>query len=280
VSVGSRTLLLACPGREAALRDWLERHGTLMAAAESHAGAVPLVGRGRVAVVPSPATAAPAATPTTVVPSGERWVVRHYHRGGAVARVLGDRYLRLGTPRPFRELRMLEAVRALGVPSPEPVGGAAYVAGPFYRGDLVTCWVPDSVDLATLVFGGQAGSPPPVGTRDREWYRDEDVRGAAMGAAGRLVRLLHDRGVDHPDLNLKNILVAAPRDADGAGREPRALILDLDRVRLGDGPVPGRGRGAMLARFWRSAAKWERRTGRPLSPSLRSAFEAGYARAV
>jgi 3-deoxy-D-manno-octulosonic acid kinase len=264
VPFDSTTSLRALPGREPALRGWLARHDTLMAAAEAHAGAVALEGRGRVAVVPIPA--APGAAPE------ERWVVRHYHRGGAVASALGDRYLRVGAPRPFRELSMLEAVRARGVPSPEPVGAAVYFAGPFYRGDLVTVWVPDSIDLATLLFHARAGAPAVAAPADADAAGHAD----AMRAAGRLVRLLHDRGVAHPDLNLKNILLTPAVGVAGSGREPEALVLDLDRATLGDGAVSERARRGMLARFWRSAAKWERRTGQSLTPSLRSAFEAGY----
>lgn len=240
--------LIAAPGQEAPLRAWLDAHGTLMAAARAHPEVRDLEGRGPVGLVPAPGMAA-----------GERWVVRHYHRGGAVARVLGDLYLRTGRPRPEREYRLLTTLGRLGVPAPEPVGAAVYGAGPFYRGDLVTRWVPDSVDLATFVFL-EPDAPAP------------DAVEAAMVAAGRLVRLLHERGVVHRDLNLKNILLV------GAGRpgEPVALVLDLDRATL-RGRLGQRARQAMIDRFWRSAGKWERRTGRRVVVALRPAFEAGYA---
>jgi 3-deoxy-D-manno-octulosonic acid kinase len=280
--VGERAQLLTAGAAEPALRLWLERHGTLMAAAEAHPQVEALEGRGRVAVVPDP-----------VAPSdggADRWVVRHYHRGGSVARLLGDRYLRVGEPRPFRELRVLEAVRARGVPAPEPVGAAVYPAGPFYRGDLVTRWVPASVDLASLLFNPMRPSPVegpveetaghPVGADSGGGLAADpagDTRLAAMRATGRLVRLLHDRGVAHPDLNLKNVLLVSPAGAARAGREPEAVILDLDRTRLHDGSVPARSRQAMISRFWRSARKWERRAGRPLPASLRMAFDAAYA---
>jgi 3-deoxy-D-manno-octulosonic acid kinase len=253
LAVGSRTLLLSPPERVAALRGWLERHGSLMAAAEADPSAARLAGRGRVARVRGPAPW-----------EHEEWVVRHYHRGGAVARFLGDRYVRIGTPRSFREYRLLEALRVRGVPAPEPLGATVHRGGPFYRGDLVTRWVPDSVDLATLLFDPETPTVPAAAAVGVEGL-------AAMRAAGRLVRLLHERGVSHPDLNLKNILLA-PSDP-----EPRALVLDLDRARLYPGGVPGRKRRRMIGRFWRSARKWERRTGRLLPASLRAAFHEGYA---
>ena len=45
-----------------------------------------------------------------------RWVLRHYRRGGAVARVLDDRYLYTGADRTraFREWRLLRELAALG----------------------------------------------------------------------------------------------------------------------------------------------------------------------
>jgi diguanylate cyclase (GGDEF)-like protein/PAS domain S-box-containing protein len=253
-SVTPGVLLMAGPGLEDPLREWLDRHGTLIAAAEARPHGRPLTGRGRVVVVPAPGST-----------DGERWVVRHYHRGGAVARFLGDRYLRTGRLRPFHEFRALERLRALGVPSPEPVAAAVYLHGLFYRGDLVTRWVPGSIDLAGCLFpttSPETRPSPPT----------------AMRAAGRLVRQLHDHGVLHPDLNLKNILlVPAPAPAPAPSAEPDALILDLDRAVVRPALNP-RARRAMLERFWRSARKWERRTGHELDPTLRDAFQQGYGR--
>jgi hypothetical protein len=252
--VDAGVLLVATGGREPALRAWLERHGTLMAAAEADPAAVRLEGRGRVARAPAPE-------------GGDgSWVVRHYHRGGAAAGLLGDRYLRVGVPRPLRELELLEAVRRLGVPAPAPIGAAVYRAGAFYRGDLVTRWVPDSTDLATVLFGAGASPPAPAMANPH----------AAVAATGRLVRLLHERGVEHRDLNLKNILII-PGPGRPTSPDPRALVLDLDRARLHAGGVPAGTRKAMIDRFWRSARKWERRTGRSLPASLEAAFEGRYA---
>ncbi len=230
-----------------------------MAAAAGSPDARPLQGRGTVYVVGRPGGGA------------GKWVVRHYHRGGAVARHLGDRYLRLGIPRPIREFRVSARLQELGIPSPAPVGAAVYPAGIWYRGDLVTEWIPRSRDLAGVLFEGasaegglwagsaDAGAPGVIAAR----------RAAAMESAGRLIRRLHDAGVRHPDLNLKNILIV-----DEAGG-PEALVIDLDGARLGS-PVGAAGRRRMIDRFWRSARKWERRTGRSLPAGARSAFEAGY----
>lgn len=249
----------ARPDARPALEAWLREHGTLAAAAAAHPDAETLTGRGRVHVVPAP------------VDEG-RWVVRHYHRGGAVASLLGDRYFRLGTPRPFRELRVGRALEARGVPTPVHVGAAVYPSGLWYRGDLVTRYVPESRDLAAVLFPGRSLDER-SGTGERPARAAGAARrgdpSSALRATGVLFRQLHEGGVVHPDLNLKNVLIR------GTGDALEALALDLDRARLRDA-VDGRARRRMISRFWRSARKWETFTGVALEPGVRAAFEAGY----
>lgn len=246
------TRIIAGPDAREVLESWVREHGTVAAAAAGHPGVETLTGRGEVYIVASP--------------TGDgRWAIRHYHRGGAVASLLGDRYLRLGTPRPVREVGVGRALEAAGIPTPRHVGGAVYPHGVWYRGDLVTEYVPDSKDLADILFGD-----PPGGTRFDP--------AAALRAAGVLVRRLHDGGVLHRDLNLKNILIAGQEPGASGTADPlRALVLDLDRASLRS-RVGKRMRRRMLDRFWRSARKWEVRTERRLDPALRRAFEDGYGR--
>lgn len=116
----------------------------------------------------------------------------------------------------------------------------------------MTLYVPESRDLAEVLF-----------------ERREEDGVPAMKAAGQLLRLLHEKGVDHPDLNLKNILISSsPSIAP-------ALVLDLDRARLRS-HLSARRRRRMLNRFWRSAVKWEARTATVLGRDVREAFEEGY----
>jgi hypothetical protein len=87
-------------------------------------------------------------------PEGKkRWVVRHYHRGGAVGPILGDRYLSLGRFRPLCETVASLEARERGIPTPAVVAGIIYPAGIFYRADLVTEEIPASVDLSQVLFG-------------------------------------------------------------------------------------------------------------------------------
>ena len=50
--------------------------------------------------------------------SGHEYALRHYRRGGLVARLLADRYLDRGEERsrPFREFRVIQRLQHLGLP--------------------------------------------------------------------------------------------------------------------------------------------------------------------
>ncbi|MDP9349569.1 MAG: hypothetical protein M3P24_10595, partial [Gemmatimonadota bacterium] len=184
------------------------------------------------------------------------WVVRHYRRGSPLTRWLADRYLRLGEPRPVHELRVSHAARERGVPTPEVMALAVHPAGPFYRADLATRYVPHSSNLAQTLFGAEARSP--------------EERLEALRAAGRLIRTAHERGVVHVDLTLQNVLL------EWTTRPPLAHLLDLDACRVASGPLPPGKREAMLRRFARSLRGWEERAGRVLGDEENHAFRAGY----
>jgi 3-deoxy-D-manno-octulosonic acid kinase len=151
-------------------------------------------GRGGVAVIATPA--------------GE-CVLRHYRRGGLVARLLGDRYLWRGADRtrPFTEFRLLAEITRRGLPGPLPVAARYQRSGMFYRADLMTRRIADAHTLAHCQADGRL---------DR----------ALAAAVGELVARFHREGIWHADLNAHNVLVA-----------PAGLhLIDFDRgcVRAAD----------------------------------------------
>lgn len=226
-------------------REWaeeaLERFGTLAAWAESAPEARRLTGRGTVLVVDAPAPGPDARA---------RWVVRHYLRGGAVAALLRDRYLDIGTSRPERELEASSAARARGLPTPAVVAGASYAAGAMrYTADLVTELVPDSMDLARVLFEAEGG-PADDGSA-------VPSRGDALRATGALLVRAATAGVRHADLNARNVVLR--HGDDGV----EAYLVDLDRGRIRDTPRPGDAR-AMRDRLARSLRKLGRGYGKPL----------------
>jgi 3-deoxy-D-manno-octulosonic acid kinase len=202
-------------------RDWvrglLSRGVTLRELAAAHEDVLELRGRGPVHALPAPT-------------GHGRWVVRPYRRGGAVAGpLLGDRHLRLGVPRPVAEARASGEVALRGIPTPRVLAGALYPRGPFYRADIVTEYIPASRALGDALFAG------------------EDDRSTLLEEAGLLVGRLARAGVEHADLNARNILMA------GEGSAPVALLLDLDRCRVyARTPLPPH---RMLARLERSLRK-------------------------
>jgi tRNA A-37 threonylcarbamoyl transferase component Bud32 len=180
--------------------------------------------------------------------------VRHARRGGyVIAPLLGDRFL--GTPRFFRELRWSQRLSDAGILTPRVLAGVWQRTGPVHRADVATERI-DGSDLATLLFA----ATPPQGEHRR----------AILVAVARLVRQLHDAGIVHPDLQLRNVLVAT--GADG----PAAALLDVDTCRAAGGAAAAQ---RNLRRFYRSWSKWNRERGERLTAGDRRAFEAAYAAA-
>lgn len=191
-------------------------------------------GRGRVFSVP-----APVAGPD----ERNRWAVRRFHRGGAMAMHLGDRYLRFGRDRPSRELAASVAARARGILTPAVVCATTYPQGVYYRGDLITEIVPNARTLADTLLEHE-------GTRG--WL-------IAMAQAGALIHQLTESGVYHVDLNAHNILLAG-------GPEGAAFVIDFDRVRILRSPLPAI-RHKMQVRLTRSIVKIGTPTGEHLKDS-------------
>jgi 3-deoxy-D-manno-octulosonic acid kinase len=138
--------------------------------------------------------------------TGQRWVLRHYRRGGLLAKLVDDQYLYTGADRTrsFREWRLLRQLRAWGLPVPQPVAARFARAGLFYRADLITAELPVRLTLAQAL---QAGPAPP----------------ASWAAVGACVGSLHARGVHHADLNAHNLLL---------GERDAVYVLDFDRGRI------------------------------------------------
>ena len=177
------------------------------------------------------------------------YALRHYRRGGAVARVLGDRYLAAGAARSrsLREWHLLRHMRAAGLPVPQPVAARYQRSGLWYRADLLTRVVPASRTLVERLCSGPLAEP--------EW-----------AALGRVIQRFHAAGICHADLNAHNILC----DAEGAWH-----LIDFDR---GTRRPAGRWRDANLARLQRSLAKEAARVdGLHWRPSDWPALIAGYA---
>jgi 3-deoxy-D-manno-octulosonic acid kinase len=134
-----------------------------------------------------------------------RVVVRHYRRGGLIARLSRDWFIWAGAEatRPFREFRITQLLHERGLPVPEVVAGRFVRDGFGYRADLATREIPGARTLA-----------------ERLSAEAVDIDWAALGA---LIARLHAAGLWHADLNAHNLLF------DTLGR---GVVIDLDRARF------------------------------------------------
>jgi hypothetical protein len=187
-----------------------------------------------------------------------RLVVRHARHGGALAPLLRDRYL--GPPRFLREIAMSQHLQGCGIATPTVVAGVLYRSGVGHRADIATERV-DGRDLAEIFFG----AAPPTG----------ELRNEILSATGKAIRRLHDCGLIHPDLQLRNVLIEDPSPSLSAPPSPSAWLLDIDTcraVRKGDDASLRWN----LRRFARSWEKFNRLRGPRLTEGDRAAFAAGY----
>jgi 3-deoxy-D-manno-octulosonic acid kinase len=155
-----------------------------------------------------------------------RWVLRHYRRGGLMARLSRDRYLWTGEnrTRPFREWRLLYELHRQGFSVPAPVAARYRREGLGYTGELITERIPGARPLSVLL-------------------QSQSLPAHTWEAVGRCIRRFHAAGVFHADLNAHNILL------DDAGA---VFLIDFDRGRR---RVPGAWTTQNLQRLQRSLNK-------------------------
>jgi len=139
----------------------------------------------------------------------EHAVLRHYFRGGLMAKLSRDRFLWQGVERSrvFAEYRLLEWMTEQGLPVPMPLGARLQRLGLHYRCDLITRALPNTRTLA-----------------DR--LAEQPLDSATWMEVGRVVRQMHSLGVWHSDLNAKNILL---------DNTDAVSLIDFDRCRRRDG---------------------------------------------
>ena len=148
---------------------------------------------------------------------GTTALFRRYRHGGILRSITGMWFFSW-PPRPFRELTITEELRRRGFPTVEVYAACVgKIAGPFYRGWLVTRQLEGAHDLWA---GLQSGFCQSVGIE------------AVLKAVAASIRRMHREGVYHHDLNLKNILVRATATA------VESHVIDFDKAILVLGQLP------------------------------------------
>jgi 3-deoxy-D-manno-octulosonic-acid transferase len=154
-------------------------------------------------------------------------LLRHYYRGGLIARFNRDLFLgrQVASSRAMSEFMLLTAMRQQGLPVPRPVAARMlHVAGFWYRADIIVETIPGAEDLFRILC-------------------QRSLSALYWQSVGKAIRRLHDKDVWHADLNCHNILLDENADV---------WIVDFDRCEFrSEGPW----RDANLARLHRSLTK-------------------------
>jgi 3-deoxy-D-manno-octulosonic acid kinase len=179
--------------------------------------------------------------------AGDDWVLKHYHRGGLIGRLLNDGFLWFGndSARSVVEFDLLREIVAAGLPGPVPVAAHVRRNGLQYSADLITRRIPDVVPFSTRLAEGQA--PASV------WER-----------VGQCIGKFHASGFNHADLSTHNLQIDA---------QDNVYLLDWDR---GRNMAPGNWRQSNLERLHRSCMKISREDSAIFSPADWDALLAGY----
>ena len=135
-------------------------------------------------------------------PVRDGWaVIRTFQRGGLLQGLNRDAYLLIN--RPLRELKIHSYLHEAGVPVPVPLGVRWERRGLWVRGAIASSRL-EAQDLLSFLHT-QAGDK-------KKWGLQE---------AAKTMRAMHDAGVFHADLQLRNILI---------GKEG-AYLIDFDKGR-------------------------------------------------
>ena len=175
------------------------------------------------------------------------WVLRHYRRGGFVRHFIRDRYVWQGLERTraFREWRLLSKLCNLDLPVPTPIAARVRRSGIGYTADIITEHIDNTSSLEFIING--------VGVSLDNW-----------GRIGSTLRQFHDLGVDHSDLNARNILL---------DNNHQVYLVDFDKGKI-------RGSGAWqdrnLRRLKRSLQKVALETGTSFNTNGWQALKRSY----
>lgn len=141
-------------------------------------------------------------------PAGEA-VWRHYHRGGLVGRCIKDSYVWQGLEktRAWQEFKLTAKLLAMGLPVPTPLAACVKPKGLVYSADLITLRLPAAQPLMDFL---EANDPATL----------SDL----LYQVGKTVQQFHAAGLNHVDLNPRNILVNPATN--------KVWLIDFDRCQL------------------------------------------------
>ena len=138
----------------------------------------------------------------------EPCVLRHYNRGGFVARLVEDQYLWMGEgyTRSFKEWHLLNYMVEKRLPVPVPVAARYVRHGICYKADIITREIPDIESLSDKLLGNLM--------TEELWKK-----------IGECIAKFHDQGFFHMDLNAENIQI---------DQNNQVFLLDFDKGKVSE----------------------------------------------
>ncbi len=155
----------------------------------------------------------------------DRWVLRHYLRGGFIAKLLKDGYFYPGRAhsRPYKEFNLLAQMQQWQMPVPTPV--AAHINLNFYpiaHYDILIKYIENSKDLVSIL--------------QQRTLQEEDLYNIAQS-----LKTLKEHKIYHHDLNIHNLML---------DDQKKCWIIDFDKAQIADGHFD-----EMISRLRRSFVK-------------------------
>lgn len=163
---------------------------------------------------------------------GTELVLKSYRRGGAIAKIMRKTYWYTGLAqtRMWREFKLLDQLRQLNLPAPEPVAARCQRTSPAtYRGDLITVKIASSSTLAEVISVRSL--------TNETWQR-----------VGQVIGQFHQHQVYHADLNANNILLTSANEV---------YLIDFDKGSIR--PSSNTWKAANISRLLRSLRKLQDR---------------------
>jgi 3-deoxy-D-manno-octulosonic acid kinase len=168
----------------------------------------------------------------------EKCVLRHYYRGGLVAKISTDKFLYYGLEgsRPYQELNLLATLYTAGLNVPKPLAAKLTRKGLTYTSDIITGAIDNAQEL-------------------HEHILQHPLEQSVWAKVGTTLRQMHDLQACHYDINVKNILLQRPSSSRGGSTENidmEIYLLDFDGCKIRQGDA---WKNANLDRFKRSLEK-------------------------
>jgi 3-deoxy-D-manno-octulosonic acid kinase len=158
------------------------------------------------------------------------FVLRHYLRGGLIARLISNQYFNTGYQhsRAWLEFKLLEHLIRLKLPVPKPAAALVSRSGLFYTADIILHKIANASDT-------------------HHYLTRRNLTSVEWQTIGQTIALFHNNQVFHHDLNIHNIML----DKDG-----KAWLIDFDKCKIKSGDA---WKAKNLARLKRSLDKEQAR---------------------